>query len=91
MPGIAINTAVYTDKYRYQAAARDCDELAGKLEEQVGKIRQLRGQITTAWRGDGGTSLDGAVGDEAWYLQTAANLLRSAAGQLRTAKEAQDN
>ena len=90
MPGILVNTAVYTDKYKYAEAAKKCDELAGKLEEQLGKIRQMRGQITQAWRGDGGTSLDGAVGDEAWYLQTAANLLRSAAGQLRAAKEARD-
>jgi uncharacterized protein YukE len=86
MPGILL--PVTTDVYRYNDAARACDSLAGKLEEQAGKVRQLQGQASSAWRGDGGDSLSRAVGDRAAALTNAAGLLRNAARSLRAAKEA---
>jgi hypothetical protein len=88
MPGILVAPPPQTDVARYAAAARACDDLAGKLEEQAGKVRQLQGQASAAWRGDGGDSLNLAISDRAGALSSAASLLRNAASTLRAAKEA---
>jgi uncharacterized protein YukE len=88
MPGFGVAPYYATDVYRYAEAARKCDELAGKLEETLGKIRQVQSQTRAAWTGDSGRSLDSAITDDYWYLLTAANMLRSAAGRLRACKEA---
>jgi hypothetical protein len=88
MPGIPI-APPQTDVTRYALAARACDDLAGKLEDQVLKVRQLQGKASAAWLGDGGDSLSAAISDRVLALASAANSLRAAARTLRAAREAQ--
>jgi uncharacterized protein YukE len=73
----------YTETLRYNLAAKQCDELADELVDQAGKIYQLQDQVEAAWKGDAGTSLDGALVDKAGSLTSAAGILRGAANELR--------
>jgi uncharacterized protein YukE len=70
---------------RFNAAARDCDELADKLVDQAGKIYKLQDQVRSAWKGDAGVSLDSALVDKSSSLSYAAGILRGAASDLRAA------
>jgi len=83
MPGFAV--PYNQPSFACTAAASACDDLAGKLEDQIGKLGSLRGDVVSTWQGDGGASLDGAVGRQADALRGAVNSLRAAARTLRAA------
>ncbi len=83
MPGFAM--PYNPSSFACSAAASACDDLAGKIEDQLGKVGTLRSDITSTWQGDGGYSLDGAVGRQADAMRSAASSLRAAARTLRAA------
>ncbi len=83
MPGFAV--PFNAPSFACSQAASACDDLAHKLEDQIGKLGSLRGEVTSTWQGDGGSSLDGAVGRQADALRSAVSSLRAAASTLRAA------
>lgn len=87
MPGIVFTPLPLAE---LQQAAQACDDLASQLQGQLSNISGLRGQVNSAWQGDGGTSLNQAISDRARLVSTAISDLQSAASALRAAFKQRD-
>lgn len=77
---------VQSQRPRYYAAARNCEELADKITRgETDALYKLQGMVEAAWQGGAGPSLDRALVDKAGLVSGAAGILRAAAVKLRRA------